>query len=55
MGKIWGKVAAAWGSPQDKTRIFGQILTGIEPVSLMSIALVGGFFTTNTTWEALIP
>ena len=28
---------------------------GIEPVSLMSIALVGGFFTTNTTWEALIP
>ena len=27
--------------------------TGIEPVSLMSPALSGGFFTTNATWEAL--
>ena len=25
---------------------------GLEPVSLMSPALTGGFFTTNTTWEA---
>ena len=25
----------------------------IEPTSLMSPALAGGFFTTNTTWEAL--
>ena len=25
---------------------------GIEPVSLMSSALAGGFFTTSTTWEA---
>ena len=25
---------------------------GIEPVSLMSPALAGGFFTTSTTWEA---
>ena len=25
---------------------------GIEPASLMSPALAGGFFTTNTTWEA---
>ena len=25
---------------------------GIEPVSLMSPALVGGFFTTSATWEA---
>ena len=24
---------------------------GIEPVSLMSPALAGGFFTTHTTWE----
>ena len=24
----------------------------IEPASLMSPALVGGFFTTSTTWEA---
>ena len=24
---------------------------GINPVSLMSLALAGGFFTTNTTWE----
>ena len=26
---------------------------GIEPVSLMSPTLVGGFFTPSTTWEAL--
>ena len=25
---------------------------GMEPVSLMSSALAGGFFTTSTTWEA---
>ena len=25
---------------------------GIEPVSLISLALAGGFFTTSTTWEA---
>ena len=25
---------------------------GIEPVSLMSLALAGGFFTTISTWEA---
>ena len=28
---------------------------GIEPRSLTSPALAGGFFTTSTTWEALIP
>ena len=28
---------------------------GIEPVSLMSPALAGGFFTTGTNWEALQP
>ena len=26
---------------------------GIEPTSLTSPALAGGFFTTSTTWEAL--
>ena len=26
---------------------------GIEPLSLMSLALAGGFFTASTTWEAL--
>ena len=26
---------------------------GIEPVSLESPALAGGFFATNATWEAL--
>ena len=26
---------------------------GIEPISLMSPALAGGFFTTSTTWEAI--
>ena len=25
---------------------------GIKPASLMSLALAGEFFTTNTTWEA---
>ena len=25
---------------------------GIKPMSLMSCALAGGFFTTSTTWEA---
>jgi len=28
--------------------------TGIQPVSLMSPALAGGFFTTSASWEALI-
>ena len=27
---------------------------GTEPMSLMSPAMAGGFFTTSTTWEALI-
>ena len=27
---------------------------GIEPASLMSPALAGGFFTTGATWEALV-
>ena len=26
---------------------------GIKPMSLITPALVGGFFTTSTTWEAL--
>ena len=26
---------------------------GIQPASLMSPALAGGFFTTSTTWEAI--
>ena len=29
-------------------------ITGIEPRSLMSPALAGGFFTSSATWEALI-
>ena len=29
-------------------------LPGMEPESLMSPALAGGFFTTSATWEALI-
>ena len=27
---------------------------GIEPMSLMSPALAGGFYTTSTTWEAQV-
>ena len=30
----------------------GSSNPGIEPVSLMSPALAGEFFTTSTTWEA---
>ena len=26
--------------------------SGIEPMSLLSLVLAGGFFTTNATWEA---
>ena len=32
----------------------GDLDPGIEPVSLMSPALAGGFFTTSATWEALL-
>ena len=28
---------------------------GIEPASLTSLVLAGGFFTTNATWGALCP
>ena len=28
--------------------------TGIEPASLMSPTLAGGFFTSSATWEALL-
>ena len=30
-------------------------IPGLEPVSLTSLALAGGFSTTSTTWEALSP
>ena len=29
------------------------LTSGIEPVSLMSPALTGGFFSNSATWEAL--
>ena len=32
----------------------GIFLKGIKPLSLVSPALAGGFFTTHTTWEAII-
>ena len=28
---------------------------GMKPVSLTSLALAGGFFTTSATWEAVLP
>ena len=40
----WFAVSPSRGSPQP----------GKEPVSLMSLTLAGGFFTTSTTWEASI-
>ena len=45
-------------SPGKNTGVGGHFLLGdlpdpgIEPMSLMSPALVGGFFTTGATWEA---
>ena len=47
-------------SPGKNTGVGGHFLLGdlpdprIEPMSLMSPALVGGFFTTTSTWEALV-
>ena len=44
-----------WGSPSKNTRVGppGDLPDpGIEPVSFISPALAGGFFTTSTTWEA---
>ena len=32
----------------------GSSQPGIEPMSLTSPALAGGFFTTSTTWEAML-
>ena len=32
----------------------GSFHPGIKPVSLMSPALVGGFFITSNTWETLL-
>ena len=47
----------SWDSPGKNTRVDppppGNLTdTGIGPVSLISPALAGGFFTTSTTWEA---
>ena len=49
-----------WDSPGKNTRVGCHAppgvppYPGIEPVSLVSPALTGGFFTTSATWEALI-
>ena len=39
----WGAISSSRGLPD----------SGIEPASLTSTALMGGFFTTSTTWEVL--
>ena len=51
-----------WDSPGKNTRVGchallqGTFLTqGSNPMSLMSPALAGRFFTTCTTWEAQVP
>ena len=46
-----------WDSPGKNTSVschalLQGIYSGIEPISLISLALAGGFFTTSTTWEA---
>ena len=48
-----------WDSPGKNTGVGfmppsrGSSHPGIEPISLMSPTLAGGFFTTRATWEAL--
>ena len=47
-----------WDSPGKNTGVGSHallqgIFPGIEPESLVSPALAGGFFTTSATWEAL--
>ena len=48
MGFSWEEYWSGlpWPSPGDLSK------PGIEPMSLMSPALAGGFFTTSTIWEA---
>ena len=41
------------GLPESSSR--GSFQPRIEPTSLMSSALTGGFFITSTTWEAIYP
>ena len=38
----WGAISSPGNLPSP----------GIEPVSLLSLALAGGFFTSSATWEA---
>jgi len=59
---LWrARLLYAWDSPGKNTGVGCHALlqgnlpdAGIESVSLMSPALAGGFFTTCTTWEALM-
>ena len=44
--KYWSELPCP--SPED------LLYPGIEPMSLMSHALAGSFFTISTTWEALV-
>ena len=53
------RLLCPWDSPGKNTGVGCHALLqgdlphpGIEPASLMSPALAGGFFTTSTTWEA---
>ena len=53
--------ATGHGVPKSRTRLSDFTFTfhfhpnpGNQPMSLMSPALAGGFFTTSTTWEAPI-
>ena len=53
------RLLCPWDSPGKNTGVDCHFLllgdlpdAGIEPVSLMSSALAGRFFTTSATWEA---
>ena len=53
-----GSFLCPWDSPGKNTGVDCPVLfqrdlldIGIKPISLMSPALAGGFFTTSVTWE----
>ena len=47
------RLLSPWDSPGRNTGVgWRALLQGIQPESLMSPTLAGGFFTTSAAWEA---
>ena len=52
-GLLPARLLCPWDFPGKNTRVdCHALLQGVKPVSLVSPALVGMFFTTSATWEA---